>query len=483
MRAAIRLTLSFSVLALCAAVVLVGCAINPATGKRQLSLVSEGQEIQMGREADQQLVASMGLYDDPDLQAYVQRVGEGLAAVSERPQLPWTFRVVDEPVVNAFALPGGYIYITRGILAHFNSEAELAAVLGHEIGHVTARHSVNQMSKQQIAGLGLSLGRAIDPEVARYIDLADTPLGLLFLKFGRDDERQADDLGLRYMVNDGYAPGATMEVFDMLGDVSRRQGEERIPGWLSTHPAPENREGRMNSLMDAAGVDPDTGRVERDAYLQRIDGLVYGENPRHGYFREAAFYHPEMAFRFDFPDGWETINGRSVVAGRSAEGDAVIQITLAAETTPAAAAQKLLSGGALQKTGDWKSEINDLPAVSFGFKISAEEGGLLGLAAMISHQGEVFRILGYAPADKWTSRLSSVAASMAGFGRRTDRGRLGVEPMRLQIVELPASGNLAALDRRSPSSVPLDELAVLNHVDPSAGLPAGSLVKRVVGGH
>jgi predicted Zn-dependent protease len=461
---------------------LLGCAINPATGKRQLSLISEGQEIQMGREADQQLVTSMGLYDDPDLQAYVQRVGEGLAAVSERPHLPWTFRVVDDPVVNAFALPGGYIYITRGILAHFNSEAELAAVLGHEIGHVTARHSVNQMSKQQIAGLGLSLGRAIDPEVARYIDLADTPLGLLFLKFGRDDERQADDLGLRYMMNDGYAPGATMEVFDMLGNVSRRQGEERIPGWLSTHPAPENREGRMKSLMDAAGVDPDAGRVEHDAYLRRIDGLVYGENPRHGYFRDATFYHPEMAFQFDFPDGWETINGRSVVAARTPEGDAVIQVTLAAEATPAAAAQKLLSAGAIQKTGDWKSEINGLPTVSFGFKIPAEEGGLLGLAAMISHGGEVFRILGYAPADKWTSHLSTVAASMASFDRLTDRGRLGVEPMRLQIVELPASGSLAAFHRRSPSAVPVEELAALNHVEPSAGLPAGSLVKRVVGG-
>jgi predicted Zn-dependent protease len=238
----------------------------------------------------------------------------------------------------------------------------------------------------------------------------------------------------------------------------------------------------MQSLMAEAGVEPDVGRVERDAYLRRIDGLVYGENPRHGYFRDAAFYHPEMAFRFDFPDGWETINGRSVVGARTSEGDAVIQITLAAEPTPAAAAQKLLSGGAIQKTGDWKSEINGLPTVSFGFSTPAEQGGLLGLAALISHQGRVFRILGYAPADRWTSRLSTVAASMASFDRLTDGERLGVMPMRLQIVELPASGSLASLDRRSPSAIPLEELAVLNHVEPSAALPAGSLVKRVVGG-
>jgi predicted Zn-dependent protease len=465
-----------------AALVLVGCAINPATGKRQISLISESQEIQMGREADGQLVASMGLYDDPDLQAYVQRIGENLAAVSERPHLPWTFRVVDEPVVNAFALPGGYIYVTRGILAYFNSEAELAAVLGHEIGHVTARHSVNQMSKQQLAGLGLSLGRVIDPEMARYVDLAETPLGLLFLKFGRDDERQADDLGLRYMVKDGYAPAATMEVFDMLGDVSRRQGAERIPGWLSTHPAPENREGRMESLMAEAGLDPGSGRVEREAYLRRIDGLVYGEDPRQGYFRKAAFYHPEMAFRFDFPDGWETINTRSAVAGRSPEEDAVIQITLAAEATPAEAARKLLSGGAIRKTGDWKNEINGLPAVSFGFETSSEQGGLTGLAAFLSHQGKVFAVLGYAPADRWTAHLSRVAAGMGSFRRLTDPARLGVEPMRLQVVELPSSRSLATFHRRSPSSIPLEDLAVLNHVEPAAELPAGRLVKRVVGG-
>src|SRR5712691_5138809 len=182
-----------------AALVAAGCAVNPATGSRQLMLISESQEIAMGREYDQEVAASIGLYPDSALQRWIQQFGARLAATSERPNLPWTFHVVDDPVVNAFALPGGYIYVTHGILAHLNSEAELAGVVGHEIGHVTARHSVSQMSKQQLAQLGLVLGTVIEPKLQRYAGAASQSLGLLFLKFSRDNESQADQLGFRYM--------------------------------------------------------------------------------------------------------------------------------------------------------------------------------------------------------------------------------------------------------------------------------------------
>ena len=150
-----------------AAVALAGCASNPATGKSQLNFYSEAQEIEMGRQADAEIVQQLGLVDDPELQAYVSRLGGELAARSERPGLPWSFKVIDDPVVNAFALPGGYIYVTRGILAHMGSEAELASVLGHEIGHVTAQHSLNQISKQQVAMGGLLVGAILSPEVAQ----------------------------------------------------------------------------------------------------------------------------------------------------------------------------------------------------------------------------------------------------------------------------------------------------------------------------
>ncbi len=181
------------------AVLPAGCATNPATGQRQLSLISENQEIQMGLEADPSVVSSMGLDPDSGRQRYVRELGMRLARVSERPNLPWTFRVIDDPVVNAFAIPGGHIYVTRGILAHLNSEAELASVIGHEIGHVTARHSVTQMSQQQLMQLGLVVGVALKPGLAKYAGVASQGMQLLFLKYSRDDESQADQLGLRYI--------------------------------------------------------------------------------------------------------------------------------------------------------------------------------------------------------------------------------------------------------------------------------------------
>src|SRR5881296_2719697 len=302
----------FSLVAL-VAVVVVGCAVNPATGARQLMLISESQEIAMGRDYDQQVTASIGLYSDTAWQGWIQQFGARLAATSERPNLPWTFHVVDDPVVNAFALPGGYIYVTRGILAHLNSEAELAGVVGHEIGHVTARHSASQMTKQQLAQVGLVVGSIASSEFGRYAGLASQALGVLFLKYSRDNESQADDLGLRYMRRGNYDPREMPHVFEMLERVSSAQGGGRVPEWLATHPNPENRRGRIEQEI-ATGPQNFTGTlVNRDSYVQRLDGLVYGENPRDGYFKGAQFFHPDLRFRLSFPEGWSTSNGKQAV--------------------------------------------------------------------------------------------------------------------------------------------------------------------------
>src|SRR5512143_4192186 len=204
------------VLGLLAALAGPACSRNAATGANQFSLYSEAQEIQMGRDADQQVAASLGLYPDPALQAYVQQLGAALAAKTERPGLPWTFRVVDDAAVNAFALPGGFIYVTRGLLGYVGSEAQLASVIGHEIGHVTARHSVTQLSRQELAGFGLGIASAVSPTIARYGGLAGAGLGILFLSYSRADEQQADELGLRYMVRDNFAPSEMPKVFTML---------------------------------------------------------------------------------------------------------------------------------------------------------------------------------------------------------------------------------------------------------------------------
>ena len=189
---------------LLAGALLAGCARNPATGKNELMLVSESQEIAMGQQADSQVIASIGLYPDPALQSYVLDIGKKLAATSERPNLPWSFRVVDDPAVNAFAIPGGFVYVTRGLLTHVTNEAQLATVMGHEIGHVTARHTAHEMSREELANVGLVVGSIASSAIAKYAGLASQAMGLMFLKFSRENENTADALGVRYSSRAGY---------------------------------------------------------------------------------------------------------------------------------------------------------------------------------------------------------------------------------------------------------------------------------------
>jgi predicted Zn-dependent protease len=217
-----------------------GCATNPATGESQLSLISRQQEIQMGQQAARQVRQTIGVVSDRALQQYVERIGERLAVGTSRPDLPWRFAVVDDPTPNAFALPGGFIYVTRGMMNLLTSEAELAAILGHEIAHVTARHAVNQLSRQQLAQLGLGLSGIFVPEVQTLSPVIGAGLNLLFLKYSRDHEREADELGYQYLRREGYDVSEFADVFRALQRASG-DGPGALPGWLSTHPVPAER--------------------------------------------------------------------------------------------------------------------------------------------------------------------------------------------------------------------------------------------------
>ncbi len=239
------------------------CTMNPATGQRQLTLMSQAQEIQMGQQTHPEVLATFGAYDDPEWQSYIQALGSKIAATSERPELDWTFTVLDNPVVNAMALPGGFIYINRGILANFNSEAELVSVLGHEIGHVTARHSVEAMSRAQLAQLGLGVAAVASEEFRQYAGLASQGLGILFLKFGRDDENQSDALGLRYMTRAGYDPHEMPKVFSTLDRVTQAQGMRGNPEWMSTHPDPGNRVENIDARIALLPPEQRQGTVGR----------------------------------------------------------------------------------------------------------------------------------------------------------------------------------------------------------------------------
>ena len=468
-------------LLLAALPVTLGCSVNPATGQRQLVLLSEQQEIAIGQENDQQIQAQMGLYGDEELQTYIQELGSSLAARSERPDLPWTFRVLDDPIVNAFALPGGYVYVTRGILTHFNSEAELASVLGHEIGHVTGRHGVERMSTAQLATLGLAVGTiAAGSKYRGLADLAGQGLGLLFLKFSRDDERQADDLGLRYMTRGQYDPSEMPKVFNTLERVSAAQGAGRIPGWLSTHPDPGNRASRISEQIGELPAEAQSGRVNRDAYLARLENMTFGENPREGYAIGSTFYHPDLRFRLDFPEGWKVVNQRQAVGAISPQEDAVVVLTPAQERTPDEGFDAFFSQEGLERGDSWRRSFRY-------FRTAPPEGQqqeqrILGLVGFVEHRGQLFRLLSYTSDDRWQGYGRTLQGSLASFRNLTDRRYLDVEPKRVRVVKLDRAMTLAEFDRRYPSTVDLQRLAILNGVAEGARLEAGQRVKRVVGG-
>ena len=221
------------------------CAVNPVTGEHQLMLLSEDDEIRLGRKSDSQVVNQYGLYKDPQLTAYLDGLGKKLARLSHRPGLPYEFKILDTPVVNAFAVPGGYIYFTRGILAILNSEAELAGVMGHELGHITARHSAQHYSRAQLAQLTLGGAMMLSETLSVLAPLAQMGVGLLFLSYSRDNEREADDLGVAYSSQAGYDATHMALFFGTLERMQPVSDKSGLPEWFSTHPNPEDRIGAV----------------------------------------------------------------------------------------------------------------------------------------------------------------------------------------------------------------------------------------------
>lgn len=455
------------------------CATNPATGKKELMLVSEGQEAALGKQAAAEVPGSFGIYEDRALQEYVRGIGRKLAQTSERPQLEWTFDVVDDAAVNAFAIPGGHIYVTRGLLAQLESEAELAMVMGHEVGHVTARHTANQLSKQQLATLGFGIGMIAVPSLQRFGDLGQTALGLMFLKFGRDDEREADDLGLRYAGRLGYEPEQAAQAMAMLDMVSRQHSEGRMPGWLSTHPDPGDR---YQTLVKKIREQNLTGeQVNREGYLRRLDGLMYGDDPREGFFREDTFYHPGMKFRLQVPRGFKTQNTKQSVAAMSPEGDAIVQLTLGQGSSAEQAARALFSQANVQPNLQ-RTEINGLPAVAGTFQAASGQTAINGVAAFVELENRVYQLLGYTASGDWNRYGRALSSAVQSFGPLRERWAFEVQPKRLKLVNVDRNLSVAEFARRYPSTVPVDTVALLNQVEPTGTLKAGRLAKQVVGG-
>jgi predicted Zn-dependent protease len=458
------------------------CAVNPVTGERQLALISESQEIQMGAEAAQQAERSIGLVEDQALQNYVHQLGTAMAAASERPNLPWTFRVVDDPTPNAFALPGGYIFVTRGLLSLMRTEAELASVIGHEIGHVTARHAVTMISRAQVAQIGLGVGAILSPTIAQLGDIAGAGLSLLFLSYGRDAERQADDLGFRYALERGYDVRDMVNVFAQLQRAGDAAGQSPLPSWLATHPYPAERIQRIEQQLAALPQPLDQLRRGVDTYMTRITGLVYGDNPRAGYFRDGLFLHPDLRFRLQFPQGWATQNLAQSVTAISQQQDAVIQLTIA-EGSETQAASAFFGAQGITASGVTQTSINGLPAVTGAFQAQTEGGTVTGIGAFIRYENRTYRLLGYTPSGQFQRYQTTLRSSINTFSRLTDTQALNVQPNRIAVVRTAEPFTLAQFNQRFPSAIPVAEVALINQLaGAETAVPTGMHMKRVVTG-
>jgi predicted Zn-dependent protease len=475
-----RRTLSIPALVCAVTLTSSGCATNPVTGRRELSLISEAQEVQMGREASQADLRRVGSMANPQAQELVRRIGTQMAAKSERPNLPWEFHVLDEAGVNAFAYPGGFIFVTRGLMTHLNSEAQLAEVIGHEIGHVTAKHTVASMSQQQLAQIGLVGASIFSPTIARFGDLLGTGASLLFLKFGRDDELQADALGFQYSLGQGYDVREAPKVFETLARLSGGAG--RVPEWQSTHPDPGNRIQRAEQRIAQTPASAYAGgKVNRPEYLRLLDGMVFGENPRQGFFDGPRFLHPDLRFQLDFPNGWKMANMPDAVIAVSTDNGAQIQL-VPGQGTPTQALQGLLQREGVTVRQSGQTTINGIPATMAAFDAQMQEGSLTGLAVALTYGNQTYVLLGLTVPQVAQQHGPSIEATLRSFRPLTDAAALNVQPARIQLVTIDQVMTGQQFVQRYPSTVPADRVYVINGIEAGTSLPRGMTLKRVVGG-
>jgi predicted Zn-dependent protease len=466
----------------------ISCVVNPVTGKRQLMLMSEEQEIQLGNSYDPQVIATFGEYPDKNLQEFCQSRGEEIGKVSHRPNLSYHVKVLDSPVVNAFAVPGGYIYITRGILAQLNNEAELMGVMSHEIGHVAARHTVAQQSKQTLGQILLIGGMIASEKFAEYAGYAMQGMQLLFLRFSRDDEREADRLGVEYSSKLGYDAHKMADFFKVLSKMALSESEGGIPTFLSTHPDPGDR---YNSVNEKASewqtkLDRPDWKVNQDSYLQMINGIVYGEDPRQGYVEGNVFYHPDMRFRFTFPAGWKLENSPLQVTIVPGDNKALLLFNLSQQKTPDAAADTLVARLGLILQNKRKTVVNGLPAVVTLCKQSTQDQSTgvvqtnMILSYYISYGNSVYGFHGVSGESDFNTYSGAFEASMESFSRLTDNSKINVKPQRINVVKVPRAGTFEnALSSLGVNKARYNELALLNDLELTSQVQAGRLIKII----
>lgn len=462
------------------------CAINPVTGKKQLVLMSEEQEIAMGKDADPQIVAQYGLYENKALQDFITQKGKEMAAISHRPNLNYEFKILDSEVLNAFAIPGGYVYFTRGIMAHFNNEAEFAGVLGHEIGHITARHSVSQQTKAVLGQVGLIGSMILVPQVAEFAEPLSQGLGLLFLKFGRDAERQSDELGVEYSSKIGYDAREMASFFNTLERKSGGAEGAELPDFLSTHPNPGSRNTAVMNLAEEwkKKLKLNNPSINRDLYLRKIEGLIYGEDPKQGYLENNVFYHPELKFEFPIPQGWNYQNTPQRVQVAPKDGKAILMMSLANGNNLQVAAEKAVSDNNLKVLESEEVKVNGLNAISILADVKPKEGtqssSVRTLSYLILHNNAIFHILGASSVGDFESYSRNFSQTMKNFKELREASKLNKLAERIRIKTVQKTGSLKqALNHYKVAEARMEEVSILNGMQLSDQVQQGSLIKII----
>lgn len=468
-----------------------GCAVNPVTGKQDVVLMSEQQEIALGRKTNQQVLQQYAVYEDPALQNYVKNVGKKLASNSHRTDLVYRFTVLDSRDVNAFALPGGYIYITRGLLSYLNSEAELAAVLGHEIGHVTARHAVRQYSAAQLANIGATLGAIFIPGMNAGGNQLVQLFGTALLRgYGRDHELEADQLGAEYIAKSGYNPQAMLDVIRVLKnqelfETEAAKAEGREPniyhGLFATHP---DNDTRLKEVIRHANeyYDPALTFTGREEYLDQIDGMVFGDSVKEGIIREGHFYHGDLGFTLQLPVNWTVTNQPDQLLITAPGGAAIMQMGVEDINKRLSPREFMLTRlGLKQLDHDQALNINGLQAHTGLTPVNTGFGSRIARFTVIYLNDRAYILAGVAKdpgnAADYDQYFLETAQS---FHVMTDKERALARPLRLQIQEAGAETSFKALARNSPlKAFPEEQLRLINACYPTGEPQPGSLLKVI----
>ncbi len=477
-------------------IILPSCVVqqNPVSGNKRAFAYSWDKEVEIGTQADQEIAAQFGVYQDEKIQNYIDELGQELLEVSHMRRddtdpkfknTPFTFRVLNSPVVNAFALPGGYVYVTRGLMNHLNNEAQLAVVVGHEIGHVAARHASQRALSQTISQIAVVGGSILGQELLglpgqSLMDLSSQAAQLLLLSYSRDHERESDRLGVEYAAMKNYEASEGAKFFTSLKRISEKRGQS-IPTHLSTHPDPGEREKNipvMAQEWEEKGYRQSI--VDKDEYLSLLDGMVFGENPREGFVENETFIHPDLAFKFPVPGGWQVINQATQVGMISPSEDAIMILRIDSEaSSPRASVLEFTSQegitvvneGETLSSGEWPAYEADATAASQG-----NEFGLYVYA--VEYGDNIYNFLNYTSSSAYDNYKSVFTRTTNGFDKLTEEKYLNIEPVRLRIVE---ADRRAPFREFLPDPLPMgnqpQDIAIVNQVDLDEMIEPGTKLK------